>query len=330
MKKPEKTSLMDFIGQAEKAEKANNKDKYLIMDLSQFIYMAKFVVDKNVGKDRPIEEYIDFYKHLIINNLISMVRYHWPVKRVILAADKSSWRKGLYGGIYKAGRKEKRNKDDFDWKDFFTRIESFKTELRDVFPFIVCEAWNAEGDDCLSILSRKLVADGHEPIIISSDKDMVQLLDIEGIKIWDPRKKQFKKALCPKNDLLKQILIGDKSDGIPNINYPIDHFVNKANKTKYGKVMGKKTADRHIANNTVFTELLSNDDLKRRFDENRQLIDLTMVPDEIHQKVLQVYAEQDAALKNKSAMKLMNYFSENRFRNLLDTLGDFEKLFQQI
>jgi len=49
------------------------------------------------------------------------------------------------------------------------------------------------------------------------------------------------------------------------------------------------------------------------------LIDLTMIPEEIKEKVLESYNTQ----KPKGKEKLMNYFIVNRLKNLMENIAEF-------
>ena len=52
---------------------------------------------------------------------------------------------------------------------------------------------------------------------------------------------------------------------------------------------------------------------------NRMMIDLTKTPNEIKEKILESYNEQE----NKPKNKIMNYFIINRMKNFIETTGDF-------
>ena len=314
---------------------SGDKERYLLFDFSQFVYTSKFLVTKKLQENLPMEECVDFYKHLILNSLISVVKQLYPIRRVIIAADKSSWRRAKFGGVYKASRRKKRDDDGFDWKGFFGKMEEFKTELKEHFPFLVVENYNCEGDDVIAALAKHLVEiyPTCEPVIVSSDKDMMQLLTDERIRIWDPKKKIYKEPPVTgvKNLLLSHILLGDKSDGVPSIVKPIDHYMNPNSEKISDKRLGKKTVAKHITDNTVFSDIIGDDEvLKRRFDENRELIDLNYIPKDLTAKIVEVFNAENESIKTRSINDLMMYLSQNNMRNLLNQLSDFEKIFDKI
>lgn len=81
-----------------------------------------------------------------------------------------------------------------------------------------------EADDLLASAARKLSAQGHPVIIVSGDKDLLQLVS-ERITVWDPMRDVFmdpagvrKKYNIPPGQLLDFFaLVGDSSDNVPGV-----------------------------------------------------------------------------------------------------------------
>ncbi len=89
-------------------------------------------------------------------------------------------------------------------------------------PLYVCEGY--EADDIIGTISKKVSSKNIECIIITTDKDMEQLVD-EYIKILNPRKGGIididwirkEKGIEPENFIDVLALAGDSSDNIPGI-----------------------------------------------------------------------------------------------------------------
>ena len=64
---------------------------------------------------------------------------------------------------------------------------------------------------------------------------------------------------------------------------------------------------------------LPNEETKRNFQRNQQLIDLSKSPEDIYISCLKAY--QDAPQGDRS--KLLNYFIEKRLSNLTESIGEF-------
>jgi DNA polymerase-1 len=81
-----------------------------------------------------------------------------------------------------------------------------------------------EADDIIATLSEKLSASGYEVRIISSDKDLMQLVT-DNISLFDPIKSRIIKAkevlekyeVLPSQMTMLQALMGDASDNIPGV-----------------------------------------------------------------------------------------------------------------
>jgi hypothetical protein len=62
-----------------------------------------------------------------------------------------------------------------------------------------------------------------------------------------------------------------------------------------------------------------NDEVKRNFQRNKRLIDLKESPPELFFDILKEY--KDAPDGDRS--KLLNYFTQKRLRNLVESIGEF-------
>ncbi len=90
--------------------------------------------------------------------------------------------------------------------------------------FACLERQGYEADDLLASAAKKLAAQGHPVILVSGDKDLLQLVS-ETITVWDPMRDVFmdpaavrKKYNIPPEQLLDFFsLVGDSSDNVPGV-----------------------------------------------------------------------------------------------------------------
>jgi hypothetical protein len=62
-----------------------------------------------------------------------------------------------------------------------------------------------------------------------------------------------------------------------------------------------------------------NETVKANYMRNATLIDLTFIPVEIKEKIINTYDETKPA----SRQKLLNYFIEHKLKNLMDVIEEF-------
>ena len=66
-------------------------------------------------------------------------------------------------------------------------------------------------------------------------------------------------------------------------------------------------------------EQFCDDRMLRNYHRNRQLIDLNCIPNEVKDRVLSLYEEQDG----KNRKHLFNYFVDKKLKHLLEAINEF-------
>jgi hypothetical protein len=225
---------------------------------------------------------------------------------VIACDDRNYWRKQVFP-YYKANRKKNRDASEINWAQVFDIFNKIKGEIKDNFPYRVIQVESAEADDIIATL---VTENNNETILIlSADKDFVQLQKYATVKQYDPIRKKWIKEDNPQQYLYEHILKGDQGDGIPNILSDDDTFVTD----KRQKPMTQKKID------LFKSEGISHEMLKRNFARNELLVDLTKIPENIRNSVINKYNEENG----KDRSKLFNYFISHNLKLLMDSVGDF-------
>ena len=286
----------------------------ILVDLNQVLLsglMAQIASQKGIKLEEGL------IRHMILNIIRTHLKnFREEYGEVVLCADnRKYWRKEFFP-FYKAHRKKAREKSDLDWHLIFDMLSKFKQELRENFPYKVIDVEGAEADDIIGTLAPRHIM--HENVlIISSDGDFLQLQMYNGrsqytIKQYNPAQKKFVVSENPLQDLKEKIIQGDKGDGIPNILSPGDTFVREIRQ----KVMTESKLNKFMNE-----EYGNYDDENARigFSRNQTLIDLRNIPDDIQSKIINTYEETKPAPRNK----LLNYFIENKLKNLMDVIEEF-------
>jgi len=263
----------------------------------------------------------DMVRHMILNTLrIYRNKFHDDYGELVLCCDYSNnWRKKIFEH-YKAPRRAQRKKSDFDWNHLYSILNNIRQELQETFPYKIVYLDRAEADDVIAtlVMNREERLNGvvmeHEPILIlSSDKDFIQLQRFENVKQYSPLKKKFLNTDNPKTFLYEHILKGDTSDGIPNVLSADDTFVVAEKRQK--PLSKKKLA--------VWCELepeqFCEGEMLRNYQRNEMLIDLAHIPLDLQDQIMDKYYEQP----EKGRSKLFNYFVKHKLKHLMENISEF-------
>lgn len=253
-------------------------------------------------------------RHMILNSLrMYRTKFKEEFGELVLCYDsKHYWRREVFPQ-YKASRKKTRTESDKDWDAIFEVLNAIRDELKDIFPYKFLEVYGAEADDIIAALCGELEFDNGKTLILSGDKDFIQLQKYRNVTQYSPITKKFVNGEDPVQYLKEHILRGDASDGIPNVLSPDNTFVDGLRQRPLGKKKVAAWADNNIH------DVLPNDETVRNYQRNETLIDLTKSPDELYLKILEEY--HNAPEGDRS--KLLNYFIQKRLKNLTESIGEF-------
>ena len=286
----------------------------ILVDMSQ-ISLASMMMHLNMNKvTKPDEAMV---RHMILNSLrMYRTRFKEKYGELVLCFDsRHYWRRDHFPN-YKAGRKKSREDSNLEWDAIFGCLNEIKQELKDFFPYKHLEVYGAEADDIIAALCHELEFDNGKTLILSGDKDFIQLHKFPNVTQFSPITKKFINGVDPEEYLVEHILKGDSGDGIPNVLSPDNTFVDGLRQ----KPMGKKKVAEWGKNPLRPVEMaLPNDEVKRNYQRNLQLIDLSKSPPEIFTDCIRAY--HDAPDGNRS--KLINYFTQKRLKNLTESIGEF-------
>ena len=193
----------------------------ILLDYSQTVIGSFMAVSR--GK-AVVEE--DLLRHTILNS-IRMFRNQFTKdygEMVICCDDKDNWRKKVFPE-YKAHRRKNRENDPTDWKTLFELLHEMREELTKYFPYKVMHVDSAEADDIIGVLVEERQGMERPPtLILSSDKDFIQLQKFDNVKQWSPLQKKFIVG-DPVESLYDKTIRGDTGDGVPNILSSDDTFI---------------------------------------------------------------------------------------------------------
>ena len=282
----------------------------ILLDYSQTV-IGSFMA---VGRGNPVVEE-DLLRHTILNS-IRMFRNQFAKdygEMVICCDDKNNWRKEVFPE-YKANRRKNRENDITDWKTLFELLHEMREDLTKYFPYKVMHVDSAEADDIIGVLVAEKQNRFPSPpiLILSSDKDFIQLQKYQGVRQWSPLQKKFVVG-DPVESLYDKTIRGDTGDGVPNILSSDDTLITEGKrqtpvtKKKMELWRGKKP------------EEFCNEAMLRNYHRNKTMVDLRETPESIRINIVNQYDNQEAGDRSQ----LLNYFVDKRLKNLMEVIDEF-------
>lgn len=284
----------------------------IIMDLSQILLASLYA---SFGKSDSHEVDENLIRHMALNSIRSnytKFRREFGTELVIASDSGNSWRKDIFP-LYKANRKKGRDESPFNWDLIFKSLNKIKDELDMFFPYCVMRIDRAEADDIIGTLANRF-GNTQPFLIISSDKDFKQLHHNKMLKQWDPLNKKWIVEKNPELYLREHVLRGDVGDGVPNFLSSDSCLVEKVRQ----KPISSKSLEKWLKQSP--SEFCDEKTIVN-YNRNKSMIDLSSIPVEITEKIIERYEDYQKNPKDKS--NLFQYFMENKLRSLMECIGEF-------
>jgi hypothetical protein len=266
------------------------------------------MMDLNMRKSNEVDE--GMVRHMILNSIrLYRTQFNKEYGEVILTYDsKHYWRREIFPQ-YKAGRKKGREKDNKDWDSIFGVLNKIKAEFKDNLPYKYLEVYGCEADDIIATLCKN--NQDEKIMIISGDKDFIQLHKYPNVKQYSPILKKHINGHNPDTYIKEHILKGDTSDGVPNVLSQDNTFVDGIRQRPLGRKKIETWLDIHIDDLP--------EEVKRNYQRNDKLINLDNIPEQYEKVVMQEFNEAPCGDRSK----LLNYFIQSRLKNLTSEIGEF-------
>lgn len=284
----------------------------ILMDYSQVIIATLFA---SIGNHTNVEISEDLIRHMFLVSLRhNRMKFAQTYGELVICCDGNhSWRRELFP-YYKASRRSDREKSELNWSELFGIINNVREELSEHFPYKVINVDQCEADDIIGVVCHEngtQLNNGSEKyLILSGDKDYIQLQKYANIDQYDPTRKKFIRHDNPDQYLFEHILKGDRGDGVPNALSPDNCLVIGQRQ----KPMSAKKLD-------LFSKSRDNmdEETQGRFDRNKRLIDLGETPENFRQEIITAYNKE----KTIGRSKLFNYFIQKQLKHLMTDIQDY-------
>ncbi len=265
--------------------------KILIFDISNMLYRTFFANKKK----HSVEESAGLAQHSALITLNKYFRNFKPHK-VVMAFDRSSWRKAytanelcISGKPYKGNRRQNMTPAE---KEMLVRFMNHLNEFEMMMTkqtSVVCLAGDGlEADDLVAGVVKMFPDD--EIIIVSADKDFIQLLRGENVKLIDPASGKDRRLLLNEEYhgdvdyfMFEKCIRGDIGDNVQSA-FP------GVRKTRIKKAYTDAFEQVNLMNETWSIGEKGTDEfkefiVKELYEENRLLMDLNEQPDIIKDRM---------------------------------------------
>ena len=285
----------------------------ILIDMNQ-VCISNLMMQIGSKRQNDVDE--NLVRHMVLNSLrMYRSRFNEEFGELVLCYDsKKYWRRDFFPN-YKSNRKKDREASGLDWNLIFETLNNIRDEIRDNFPYKVLDVEGAEADDCIATVVdyiSKTPTAFEQVLVLSGDKDFIQLQKHNFVKQFSPVQKKFLNGQDPHLYIKEHIMKGDRSDGIPNFLSSDNTFVDELRQ----KPLAKKKIENWIG---LEPEDFCTEEMLRNYQRNKTLIDLECIPDVLKEKILLEYLKPPKGERSK----LLNYFINKRLKNLMNDIGDF-------
>lgn len=298
---------------------------YLIVDATNLLYRTYFANKDESG---------DIVNGLATHNaLVTLNKYYKkfkPAKKMILCFDEPSWRKEytqsdrcISGKIYKATRRQTMTESQkLKYANFIEHIREFRNLLRNYTSIVVLSGDKLEADDLISgsiSVIQATIDSNSDFIIVSSDKDMIQLIS-ERVKLINPADDTERTLDEWNNDsklfIFEKCIRGDIGDNV---------------QSAFPGCRRKKILEAY-SDPYAFANLMGSDwsridgetfKVSELYNENKLLMDLTHQPDDIQKKIIETVTNGVVGVSKFSYFHFLKYVGKYKLLDISNNIDSY-------
>lgn len=284
------------------------KKRNLIIDVNNMLWKIRHTMKLNKRKKEPFVPQLLFIR--FIDEVNALYKKYQCTGALCAFEGKGNWRKKVFADY------KNKEVDDIYYEDVQEAIVMLRDFLEIHTSIFSISVPKAEADDVIAVACQEKI-DDVEMIIISSDKDFIQLLECPNVTLFSPQQDKERTCDDPNFELFLKCVRGDPSDNIPSA-YP------RVWKTKLEEAFyGESIAWLNLM------ETINKDGTKvgDRYAENTLLIDLRKQPSGVRAAIYGSLKGYVAGKYNQGAV--MRYARENNLMKMIEGCmsGKYTKLF---
>lgn len=312
------------------------KKRSVVFDIPNIAYEVAAVNkphsdSKNYGSDDATMS--GLCMHILFTRVQKFFRDLNPDYVVFAFENKNNWRKAYTASPdCKSGMPYKANRVyDSSMEYYFKMLNAFKETCMHHTSIICLSAEGLEGDDVIAGYTQLYAKDDHEVIVVSGDKDFIQLLKNPNVKLLNQRDGKYRnqpgdKIYFDNLDyfIFQKCIRGDKKDHVfsayPNVR---ETRLKKAFDDAYEmtKLMEEEWQG-ELADGTKKTYKV-----RDLYEENKLLLDLTKQPEEVRQYMFEIIKNEVENLGKYSNFHLLKFLGQFQLKKIAEEISKFQDLF---
>lgn len=301
--------------------------KYLVLDITNLLYRTFFA--------HKTEDDITVAGLAVHTALITVNKYFrtFQPHKVVMCFDRSSWRKEYTSSEecisqkpYKGNRRQKMTpKDREKYEQFLQHLDEFESMMRDRTSIITLAGRGLEADDLVAgvIQTVSVMEDDAEFIIVSSDKDFIQLLAHDNVRLINPADGKDRTLDEWEGDaelfMFEKCIRGDTGDNVQSARP-------RCKKTRIVKAYNDDYERANLMMETWKDQNGNEFIVKELFNENKMLMDLRHQPDDIQKKIVKTVLEGINNPGTFSYFHFMKFLGKYELKKVADQAEQFVQM----
>lgn len=307
---------------------------YLVFDCTNMLYRTFFA-----NKEHDVETGYGLACHTALTTLNMYFTKYKPRKKVVMAFDRTSWRKAytldkdlcLSGRPYKGNRRQHMTaKEKEKFERFLSHLNEFEVMMRDQTSVVTLFGDALEADDLIAGFVQKFHTD-NEIVVVSSDKDFVQILYSDNVQLIDPATGKDRRQLLEKDYdgdieyfMFEKCIRGDAGDNVQSA-FP------GVRKTRIRKAYTDPYERVNLMNETWSVGIVGHEDykefvVKELFEENQLLMDLRHQPDVIRERIEETINNAMENPGTYSHFHFLRFLGKYELKKITEKIDNYVKM----
>lgn len=300
-------------------------DTTLLVDVSNLLFRVAAVqkVSNPFARDAAPEDLVGLCMHISLLSIAKWYNKFRPDFVIFAFEGGDNWRKE-YTKEHNIRRQYKANRVvDPEMAHFYELMASFKETMTKHTSICCLSVPKMEADDAIAAYCQITEGTGENVVIISGDRDFVQLLKMPHVKLVEPDKGKLRNTVDDKEYqadldywLFLKCVRGDSGDNVPSA-FP------KVWETKIKEAYADPFKRVNFMNTRWVDENKTDNRVGDLFEHNRVLMDLTAQPDALRVELLEAVVEQVGALGTYSHFHFMRFLGKYKLEEVAKGMNKF-------